>query len=301
MESHMPKDATVNVPTASASASANPARVSIWQPFSHIHINSAYNLALKAAEIEDPFSGSELAPQNVMDQHFACVIGSIFATVAFLETIINEVFLLADARMGGKLLDDAVKLLPLPVVKSMAQIWNAQLKKKGGCVHEWDKKKRCIIKTHWGLLSYLGRSDVLPYVEGQWAILDKFQLARYLAGQDNFDKQQPLWTDVNLLIRLRNLLVHYKPKEVTFPPSGGSYKEEADETTDLMAELEAQKKCSNPLIPGQGVFIHLLGADCAMWAVDSSLQFVSEFAQRMPFKLNDRVRDLAVKRQKPDT
>ncbi len=295
----MGKDVTVGVPTATGSGKANPATVSIWQPFSHIHIYSAYNLALKAAKIEDSFSGSEMAPQNVMDQHFAFVIGSIFASVAFLETIINEVFLLADARMGGKQLDNTEKLLPLPVVKSMAQIWNAQLKKKRGCVHEWEKKKRCIIKTHWGLLSYLGRSDVLPYVEGQWAILDKFQLALYLAGQDNFDKQRPLWTDVNLLIRLRNLLVHYKPKEVTFPPSGGSYKEEADETTDLMAELEAQKKRSNPLIPGQGVFIHLLGASCAMWAVDTSLQFVSEFAKRMPLELNQRVRDLVVTRQKP--
>lgn len=141
----MSKDVEVEGVPASMSMNANPAPVSIWQPFSHIHIYSAYNLALKATEIEGSYKNAQepaQPAQELIDEHFAYVIGSIFASVAFLDAMVNEVFWLTDKYAQGKDLDTSIKPLPTNVKESMAQIWAAIVKKDGKDVIEVDPKNQ---------------------------------------------------------------------------------------------------------------------------------------------------------------
>ena len=264
--------------------------------FSFIHIYSAFNLAMKAEKIELSCT-SRVAPESVINQHLAYAIGSIFSSVAFLEATINEFFLLANKFLERGMLDDALKQLPLTVVDSMAEIWGAQLKKSRSEVCEWDKQNNRVIKTHRGLLIFLGLNDVKPYVGGDngWSTFNKFQLALYLASRGKFDKQHSPWKEAFLLTRLRNHLVHYKPEFIRFESPSGVYQAELVETDELIHTLE-QANCCNPLLPGKGSFLNILGAKCAFFGVDSSLQLVRDFARRMPIELNVNIRNLALKR-----
>ncbi len=271
----------------------------VWWSLSPIHIHSAYALATKATRIENRYKGR--VTQEVKDQHFACVIGSIFASFAFLEATINEIFLLTGRSVRDKRLADIIKLLPFPVVDSMAQIWTYGVKKHNVTdIVGLNINGKPTNTIYPGLVNYLDlgpKKEVRREVDKYWSTPNKFQLALSLAHRGNFDKQQPLWTEVLLLKQLRNSLVHYKPG-VTFSFPSGSYKAVIDDTNKVSAELMT-RGFRNELNPWGGMAAsldQLLGANCAAWAVDSSLQFVFDFSRRMPLNLNDRIRRLVFKR-----
>jgi hypothetical protein len=138
--------------------------------------------------------------------------------------MINEVFLEADDPKDTP--SEFLKQLPTNVITSMAQIWRAKAKKQGHDVVEFDPKTKCVKKTHLGLIDYLRRdkkgrkAKKVPEDVEMWSILNKFQLALYLADtyirRLPFDQNGPLWKDVALVIDLRNYLMHYKPEWIHF-------------------------------------------------------------------------------------
>ena len=237
------------------------------------HVRSADYFARRAAEIENAYKGSQAPSQELIDQQQAYVIGSVFASVAFLEAMINEVFRDAVGYKKGESRTDFLQKLSPPVIISMAQAWEIGV--------DWSKEP--------SLRQFL--RDKRKKLPDWWYILDKYQLALFKAHSKPFDKKDLLWKEVEILVDLRNLLTHHKPEWITFVP-GEPYKAENKETAKLMKRLEAHG-FSNPILPGKGHdFLDYLGAGCANWAVDSSLSFVNEFSKRVPLKLPNSVSDL---------
>lgn len=279
------------------------AGVSIGYTFSRQHIQSAFILAKKAVELEASelkLHGENSPSQNVRYEHQAYVIGSLFAAVAFLEALITEVFLEADKISGNP--TGSLIQLPSSAVTSMAQIWHSKVVRKGNDVVEMDKSTKSILKTHKNLVTYLklGKKGGLREDVEKWFVMNKFQLALYLTDINQlgieFDHEGPLWTDIDLIIRLRNHLVHYKTEEILFPPNK-PFQAQSD-TEDLIIELTARKfnnhALKNQLVKEISGFIlePVLGSAFAMWAVNSCLSFVCEAFGRASIKVPNPIADL---------
>jgi hypothetical protein len=103
-------------------------------------------------------------------------------------------------------------------------------------------------------------------------ILTKYETALLLKGAPEFEKgRQPL-QEVELVLKLRNALVHYKPE---WQP--------LDEPQRRMQKLLRNKFPLNPLATNSDVFFpaKCLGYGCARWAVRSVLAFGHEFFKRL--------------------
>jgi hypothetical protein len=245
--------------------------VKIWQPFAPFHLHSARVLCEKAIEIEDLLDGSKQSLEALKDEHMAYVTGSIFAVVAFLEALINETFLNAAGFTKGDLHNRVLQKLAPVVITSMAHAWEFGT--------DWSSEP-----SFRQFLEYVRRN--LPE---RWFVLDKYQLALYLADKypysKPFDTKGQLWGDMTLLIDLRNYLTHHKPEWIAFSPEAEPYTAEKDQTTRLLREL-GKRNFANPLYPGQGSIVNLLGSKCASWSVSSSITFVKEFKDKMPLDLS---------------
>jgi hypothetical protein len=283
------------------------------ESFSHYHLDSAFFFAKMASELERDFYWDSLARKILMSEqiltknqrifarggqilteneailedsllkeHRAYVIGSVFAAVAFLEATINEVFLDADRYMEsvqrGDTLDDIVK-------RSLAEAWNTTPIKFGD-YPDLDKT-----------LLYIkpGQKQIKQPVF-LWPALNRFQFALYL-----FDKVKPFDTndeqlkETDVLIRLRNFLTHHKMELVAYYSPAKSYQPESTETASLMNELKVrgfrnrlnkpeQEPPRNLEAAIEARPTTLLGANCAVWVIQQSLKFVSEFCTRMPIE-----------------
>jgi len=101
----------------------------------------------------------------------------------------------------------------------------------------------------------------------------KFQVILGVLDREVFDKGRNPYQDANLVIRLRNELVHYKP-ELT--------ERELGSPSELRHWL-AGKFSLNPFTPAS-MADHLdsyLSAGCAAWAAKSSLGFADDFYARL--------------------
>jgi hypothetical protein len=258
-----------------ANFNASVPTVKIWQPFAHIHLHSARVLCEKTVEVEGRHDSSQQASEALTDEYMACATGAIFASVAFLEALINETFLKALGYKKGDPQDGTLKNLPPDVITSMANVWE--------------------IGTDWGneptLRQFL--RDPRKNIPERWFVLDKYQLALYLADKPPygkpFDKKGNLWEEVTLLIDLRNYLTHHKPEWIAFPPEDEPYKAEKDETTRLLREL-SKRNFSNALYPGRGSIFTLLGSKSSSWALSESIALVKEFSEKMPLEMSGSLR-----------
>ena len=277
-----------------------------WELLSYGHIHCARFFSQKAMQMEKEYDNSGQPLERLEHirrslEHRAYVIGAIFSAAAFLDAIINELFLEADRRTKGEyvhqkdlvrqflppdaLIQDPLEPLQSDVIESMASVWSVNK-----------------IKSE----DYPGLYETLNYPEKEkhnrprnWAVLNKFQLALYLAGQRgrtiSFERKDPLRKDVELLIKLRHYLLHYSPEWIGFRPRDQSCETQQDKTTQLVNELR-ERNFRNAFYPGKsgtivgsnivlGSVSNLLGANCAEWAAEASLKFVCEFARRMPVKI----------------
>lgn len=260
--------------TAKASFKAHAPTVKIWQPFAHIHLHSARVLCEKTVQVEGHHDSLQQASEALTDEYMAYATGTIFASVAFLEALINETFLRALGYKKGDPHNGTLKKLRPDVITSMANAWETG--------------------TDWGneptLRQFL--RDPRKNLPERWFILDKYQLALYLADKPPygkpFDKKGKLWEEVTLLIDLRNYLTHHKPEWIAFPPEDEPYKAEKDETTRLLRELR-KRDFSNALHPGQGSIFTLLGSKSSSWALSKSIALAKEFSETMPLDLSSSV------------
>jgi hypothetical protein len=291
-----------------------------FEAISNKHIDSALFFAEKAMELEKEFpmdldyqerqkrfASEKIAEDTLLIRHFAYVTGSVFAAVAFLEAKINDVFLEADrCTRGESVRDGLLSQLSPSEITSMAQTWSYGIKlTKDGNGVKFSKDGKTP-ETYRGLAKVLQFPEWKKDVE-RWNILNKFQLALYLASNPlhhmPFDKGGIEWKEVELLLRLRNRLTHYKPEWILYHFSNKSYNAETEETESLMKELR-DRRCRNKLYPPEpdpmqlnlgaaieALFTTLLSANCTISVIRYSLKFVREFERRIPIESDKRFID----------
>ena len=113
-------------------------------------------------------------------------------------------------------------------------------------------------------------------------ICRKYQIALTSARRQPFKPGTAPYHDVDLLMQLRNALVHYKPEWV-IAASG------ADQKRDTIKKWQKRlqgKFAVNPLTAKGNPFYpdKCLSHGCAKWAVESSLKFTDDFFSRMGLK-----------------
>ncbi|MBZ0216340.1 MAG: hypothetical protein K8F25_07305, partial [Fimbriimonadaceae bacterium] len=103
--------------------------------------------------------------------------------------------------------------------------------------------------------------------------LDKYQAALKLTQKRKFINNENPYNNADLLVALRNTLIHYKPNTLDQEP-----------VNDLIVRLKASNVSSNPLTTGpkaDSFPFNILGADCARWAVETCGDFTNEFYRRI--------------------
>lgn len=128
-------------------------------------------------------------------------------------------------------------------------------------------------------------SETVSALAGAWdqgidrlSLLGKYQLACHLTRTEPFDPGDDPFQSAALLVRLRNALVHYRPKN-----------QSAKHMTSLEKGLEARFPQNalmagakgNPFFPDK-----CLGTGCTSWAVSAVEKFGSEFFGRLGIKPN---------------
>ena len=110
-----------------------------------------------------------------------------------------------------------------------------------------------------------------------WPILDKYRAALLCSGVDTFDKGQQPYQDAKLLIKLRNQLIHARPKT----QNTGDFDKLCKGLKTRFKPSRLMNNTANPYFPD-----HCLGAGCAGWAVVSAQAFADEFFHRVGMQPN---------------
>ncbi|NAS22482.1 hypothetical protein GT755_12395 [Herbidospora sp. NEAU-GS84] len=107
--------------------------------------------------------------------------------------------------------------------------------------------------------------------------LAKYQLALELAGHDPFESGREPYRRADILIKLRNWLVHYKPNS-----------QPLDKGHEVGKHLKPSDFTANQLSTARHQWFpdRVLGAGCADWAWRSARTFTDEFAKRTGLVLN---------------
>lgn len=111
-------------------------------------------------------------------------------------------------------------------------------------------------KALWLALSDSGRA------------LSRYQAALIVAGLDPFDEGAEPWQSAQLLVQVRNHLVHFRPETVS-----------PVDPLNLSNRLKGRFE-PNPLPGNHWDLDGWLGATCAEWAVKSARALVDDFATR---------------------
>jgi hypothetical protein len=176
---------------------------------------------------------------ELFSQHRAYVTGSILSSVCFLEAAINELF--ADSVEANS---SVAKKLGTTASRLMSAMW-----------------KLGIPRT------------------ATFKILQKYQIALTMAQKEIFDTNALPYQDVDLLIRLRNDLVHYEPEWVKLPSSDDFDTNDIHKTEKMLRGkflLNPLTEPGNPFYPDK-----CLGHGCAEWAINSCIEFADDFYSRM--------------------
>ncbi len=108
-----------------------------------------------------------------------------------------------------------------------------------------------------------------PVDEKRFRILQKYQIALAAIERSKFDTSRGPYQDVDLLIALRNMLVHFKPE----------WDNDQKKHRQIEKKLQGRFKL-NPFWPKDGpIFFPFkcLSHGCASWAVRSSMNFILQF------------------------
>ncbi len=135
--------------------------------------------------------------------------------------------------------------------------------------------------------SYVGQLDgeVVRLMAAWWEetnegfdrTLAKYQLLLSFAGLDKMNKGTEPYQSADLLLRLRNAIVHYRPETI--------YADERHKLADQLSSRVAKNGLFSETVPmtwPNGV----LSADCARWAHESAEAFADEVSTRLGIKPN---------------
>lgn len=166
-------------------------------------------------------------------EHRAYVTGSIFSAVGFLEAAINELYQdVADAHEGY------VASLDVDCKRIMSEFWD---------------------RTEGRNRSYV-------------SLLDKYQNALTFLRKQQFKSGQKPYQDAALVVKLRNELVHYKPRSL----GGDTEHTLARQLRGKFDDNVLMTVSGNPWFPDK-----CLGHGCADWSVRSVFDFANDFFARI--------------------
>jgi hypothetical protein len=175
-------------------------------------------------------------------KHRGYVLSAIVSAAAFLEATVNELF--QDAYDEHNLTEGYLAPLPDEAIEAMAATW-------------------------WG-------TD-----EGsKLNALEKWQLIRIFAGSEPLDRGAAPYQDAQLVVQLRNAVVHYRPESIG-----------ADEPHKMEERLKG-KFADNRLMEGSGNAwwpSYCLGHGCAEWAARSALALADRVCGDLGIKPNYRL------------
>ncbi len=203
------------------------------------HIKTAAYFARQAATLEREQVGD--VPEETGAQHSAYVTGSVFASVAFLEATVNELF------------RDATHIPRVGLTRELSP--EIEIRLRG----LWRLENTGMANTFW-----------------------KYQAALVLAGHQPFCKGKNPYQNADLLVRLRNFLLHFKGEGVQFAWANDG-PEQRDHAWDKKLRCKFQP---NPFARpnDRDVLSKYLGHGCAKWALVSSLTFADKFFSRIGVK-----------------
>lgn len=123
-----------------------------------------------------------------------------------------------------------------------------------------------------------GRRELSDYwLKKRPSLLEKYAKALTCLRKCPFDRNHPPYSTAQLVVRLRNALVHYKPKSL----GGGVEHDLAKELAEKFMDNGLMNGSGNPWFPNK-----CLGHGCAEWAVRSATVFADEFFRRIGVKPN---------------
>lgn len=140
-----------------------------------------------------------------------------------------------------------------------------------------DKNNEALLRTigeKWNNENYFDRTPTLV----------KYQKILEIAGQPQFDEQDPVFSDVRDLTEMRNYLMHYRREWVLVTPGesdDGRRESQADKFKIKFRDRFSENPLANknlPYFPDR-----CFGHGCAEWAVKSCLLFTDEFFRRLKF------------------
>lgn len=95
--------------------------------------------------------------------------------------------------------------------------------------------------------------------------LEKWQLMLIVSGHEPLDRGAAPYQDAELVRRLRNVIVHFRPEDV---PAGDAPHRLRQQLEHKFPENRLMEGSGNPWWPS-----HCLGHGCAEWAAQSALTF----------------------------
>ncbi|WP_016950078.1 hypothetical protein [Anabaena sp. PCC 7108] len=241
-----------------------------WVYYSLYHIYAAFYFANLSKHIEQVYQNERATrqPQDriiILDkyfkQHRACVTSAIFSSVAFLEATINELF---------------AEIVEFP---------------NGYYAKQLDYNTKSQIKILWKIdVQNPSAKEAISYnlIENK-RTLEKFQMVLSIAEKDALEQDSSPYQDINELIKIRNVLMHYKPQMIVRSSSIESIPiTKKFNGLNFHALESANKFIQNPLLEGGNAYFpdRCLGHGCAQWAADSSLKFVKLFYNKLGVEPN---------------
>jgi hypothetical protein len=256
-----------------------------YESYSIGYFDAALLFEDKAQRIEqENETPDDLSKVNLSaaDNLFSYIAGSIFLTTACLSAAIDEVFRDAVRLEKDPNAQTNLNHLDSGVVKAMGKACKTKAIKLSK-YRDLDKLLEDTKPRPCNPCAKDPKTMCLPSYE-RWFLLDKFQLALYLASGKPFNLGDDVWKNAVCLRKLRNYLVHYKPEWIRYKRSNASYHAK-DKTKGVMKCLK-DRGFKNKLFPDdpwlhEGRLKVRMGADCAEWAVKSSSDFLYEFYERM--------------------
>lgn len=170
-------------------------------------------------------------------QHRSHAITAVLSAVAFLEAFVNATWEDAAHIKSGQ--HTAYTMgIPSDGLATMRELWTGK-----------DKAERML------------------------SLQSKYQVALVCAGRDRMDEGAEPLQSADLLVELRNVLVHFKPQTHW---SDGDHKFVRRLKSVIRPERENRQPIGQPWFPNK-----VLGAGCADWACEASIAFARVWHDRV--------------------
>jgi len=185
------------------------------------------------SQIAGEIENTHSGPSRFDIRHRAYVTNCIMSSVAFLEAAINELY------------QDCYDV-HLSYVAPLAS------------------NVRETIADFWGMTEKENKSPI--------SVLDKYQLTLRFSDNEPFKKGESPYQDVDLLIKIRNSLVHFKPESL----GGENVHKLENKLKGKFSENVLMAGSGNPFFPDK-----VLGSGCTEWATASVRAWAEEFFKRL--------------------